>query len=1002
MRACVAPVLAALGAALLGAGGPASALPPSPAVDSLLAGALSVAGLRPADLSFRIDYEDPDPFRLRLVDALLVNPQHTAATVDSLAGVLAAAPRCAGLVAAAAGALPGGAEAVRGEKAAVARPPGDDLAAAFVELAAFVGGEDGATWGAAFAALDGVERSRLATDGPDLLRLDEEEASLDIDEIAAAEAASDSVIVRVLAAAGRIDLQELLAAAMAAAAAADRAVAVTRLPRGEVAAAGRASPVPPWVGEPPATGDVLAVFRLADGRPAVLGGSGPTRYAVPCGLIVDLGGDDLYAAGAGGNGGQPGLLALAVDVSGNDTYEGPAPYTLAAGLLGYGILVDLGGDDLYRAGDGACGAGFAGLGLLIDQGGEDRYLCGSMSAGAGAFGLGLLRDAGGRDLYQGSTYTLGFGFVGGLGLLADQAGEDVYLCQPRFSDLLRDPTTTLSMAQGFGYGLRPRGSGGIGLLVDGGGHDRYLAEVFAQGSAYWCALGGLVDRGGNDHYDGFNYTQGAGVHVAVAALVDDAGDDLYRTKGVSQGCGHDLGLGALVDAAGNDRYDASDLGQGAGNANGAGLLLDLAGDDSYTARNPATTQGYGNLRRHQGSVGLLVDAGGEDLYLGAAARDERLWQNGEHGIGVDAARATIAALADLAAPPWPGLAAPPALSPPVRVAPPEREPYEPRPAVAPLAAVPDSFRTLSFARLFARAAAGAPRFATERDWARAEVVRRGRASSRELATRLGTREAVERHAIKDLALLLGPRLVEKDFAAVLAGPDERAARGAAWCLERVEATGVERDLVRAAKHPSWRVRAGSVLALGRGGGGRSLSVLTAGLADPDRSVRQAAALALGERFEAARRDSLATPSPELVAAPARLIAALADSSAGVRLAAARSLGRAGPIATAELARALAESGDSYRAGLLIDALGAGGDPRAVPVLAATPRSTVNPVVASHVDVALARLAGEVELRTVVEARREGVRATAATILEEDSRTRAAAYRAAPGGAPPSP
>ncbi len=723
MRSHVTLILAGFGLAFLGAATGSAALPPAPAVDSLLAGALSVACLRPADVSFRTDYEDPDPFRLRLVDGLLVNPRHTAATVDSLAHMLAAAPDCAGLVAAAAGVLRGGAPAPGGEDGkALPSAAGEDLDAVFVELAALVGGEGSFAWGAAFDAIASAERSLLATAGPDLLRLDEEEASLGIDEIAAAEAASDSVVARVLTAAGRIDRQELLAAAVAAAHLADRAVAAGGLTRAAAPGGGRTLPVPRWVGDPPAAGDVLAVYRLADGRPAVLGGPGPTRYLIPCGLIVDLGGDDVYAAGAGGNGGQPGLLALAVDVSGNDTYEGPAPYSLAAGLLGYGILVDLAGDDLYRAADGSCGAAFAGLGLLVDESGEDRYLCGSMSLGAGAFGLGLLRDVSGRDLYQGSTYTQGFGFVGGLGLLADQAGEDVYLCQPRFSDLLRDPTTTLSMAQGFGYGLRPRGSGGIGLLVDGGGHDRYLAEVFAQGSAYWCALGGLVDRGGNDHYDGFNYTQGAGVHVAVAALVDEAGDDLYRTKGVSQGCGHDLGLGALVDGAGNDRYDASDLGQGAGNANGAGLLLDLAGDDSYTVRNAATTQGYGNLRRHQGSVGLLVDAGGMDLYLGSAASDERLWQNGEHGIGVDAAQAAIAALAELAAPPWPGLASPPALGPLERVAPPEREPYEPRPAVAPLAAVPDSFRTLSFARLFARASAGAPRFTTERDRARAEII----------------------------------------------------------------------------------------------------------------------------------------------------------------------------------------------------------------------------------------------------------------------------------------
>jgi HEAT repeat protein len=201
--------------------------------------------------------------------------------------------------------------------------------------------------------------------------------------------------------------------------------------------------------------------------------------------------------------------------------------------------------------------------------------------------------------------------------------------------------------------------------------------------------------------------------------------------------------------------------------------------------------------------------------------------------------------------------------------------------------------------------------------------------------------------------------------------------------------------------------------------------LTAGLADPDRSVRQAAALALGERFEAARADSLAPPPPELAAAPAKLVAVLGDASAGVRLAVARSLGRAGPLATADLARPITEGGDSFRAGLLIDALGAGGDPRAVPVVTAMPSTSMNVVIASHVDVALARLgwmetrgALPVDSRAEAAVLREGViaygaemrggpppspaaeaRIRAAQLLEDDARTRAAGFRGQSGSAP---
>ncbi len=958
---------------------PAPGLPPMAEFDTLLAGALCVASLAPADIGFRTDYEDPDPFRLAVVDQLLVNPRQAPATVDSLARALATEQSLAGLVHCAAVALSGG-DVARGT--AKSAPIGEE--AVFAAL----GAGTSAGWAEALAALTAEDRGLLRREGPELLRLDETEAALGVDAVAAAEASAREMAERVLAGAARLDRRALLGAMLAAAELADAAAAAAP-------GLGSLASLPPWDGAPPAVGDVRGTYRLADGRPAVVGGPGSTRYLVPCGLIIDLGGDDVYESGAGGNGGVAATFALTIDVAGNDVYNGESPFALAAGLLGGGILVDLAGNDLYRSGDCGLGAGFCGLGLLDDRGGDDRYLGGSFTVGAGAFGIGILRDAGGRDLYQGSTFTQGFGFVYGFGLLEDRTGEDVYLCQPRFSDLLRDPTTTLSMAQGFGYGLRPGGSGGIGLLVDGGGHDRYLAEVFAQGSAYWCALGGVVDRGGNDHFDGYNYVQGSGVHVAVAALIDDEGDDIYRAKGVSQGCGHDLALGALVDAAGNDRYDASDLAQGAGNANGAGILIDVTGDDAYSVRHAATSQGYGNVRRHQGSIGVLIDAGGVDRYLGADAGEDRLWQVGEHGIGVDAEREVIAAIGDLARARWPAVGQPPALGAAGSVPAPAREPLEPLPALAPLDAVLDSVRTLSFARLFPRAASGEPRFAAERDLARTEIVRRGRSSVRELAARLGTEVARERHAIKDLALLLGPEMVEKEFARVLGGSDERAARAAAWCLERTEARGVEPELMRAAEHTSWRVRAGSLVALARGGGERSVPVLTARLSDGEAPVRQAAAYALGERLELARSGAA---TPALAAAVPALVRALGDSIAGVRLAAGRALGRAGPLATPDLTAAIWAEEDPRRRLLAIEALGMGGDPRAVPVLKALYRvAKANSVAVSHIEVALAKLEGEVTFDATESAAigaglaGEDVRARAAAIIGQETRDRAATF-----------
>jgi len=910
-----------------------------PRLDSLLTTALALWPMAPAEIGFRTDYEDPDPFRLRLVDRLLVNPRATAATAESLATCFERAPDLAAQVRVAAAALDLSARPSSARPPAVSGVPSarsgavvfqaaaQRLAALESELTAALGSGAGqATW-----------RDLLA-DGDAMLALSEDDATATIEAIAYEESVSVARTEAALALAAKLDRARLLESGAQLAELASELAAIGDSSASAVAIKDGRAPLPAWSGPPVVEGDVILVLTLPDGRPAVLGGPGPTRYLAPCGLSVDLGGDDVYLAGAGGNGGEPGRLALAVDLSGNDLYAGSEPYSLAAAGIGAGILIDGAGNDVYRAGDHNAGAAFGGVGILEDRAGDDQYLALTFSLGAGAFGFGCLRDRQGRDLYQGSAFTEGFGFTGGLGRLADDAGNDVYLAAPRFSDQLRDATTTLSLAQGFGYGARPVGSGGIGLLVDAEGQDRYLAEVFAQGAAYWCAFGALIDRQGNDHYDGFNYAQGSGVHVAVAALVDAAGNDDYQAKGVSQGCGHDLGLGMLVEGGGDDRYDASDLSQGAGNANGAGLLIDLGGNDALTVKTAATTQGYANPRRNRGSVGVVVNLGGDDRYVGGPGEDEGLWLGDEVAAGFDGEPALARSLAQLAGAPLATVEGVDLLgSPGPAGAPPARTPLEPPPNLPKPEAIPDSVRAMAFSRLYHRATTGEPRFATERDQARAELVRRGSAIVPDLASRLGTLSATERHAIKDVAVALGSVPVEKSFAQVMRGEDERSARAAVWCLERMEATGVESDLIQVARHPSWRMRSGAVTALARGGGGRSLATLIAALDDPVPSVRQAAAHALGERAELERGQLKPSIASDRHALPA-LVRALRDPDASVRFTAQRALGRVGAAASPALVAALAQrergkSGARRTAGHLVAALGATSDPRVEPVLA---------------------------------------------------------------------
>jgi len=99
-------------------------------------------------------------------------------------------------------------------------------------------------------------------------------------------------------------------------------------------------------------------------------------------LVIDTGGNDLYRSGGATHGAQYPVSVL-VDVSGDDRYVNnpgldatpvmrfsgrrePAPPSFGTGFLGYGVLVDAAGDDLYRAVGPTMGRADYGLGMLHD------------------------------------------------------------------------------------------------------------------------------------------------------------------------------------------------------------------------------------------------------------------------------------------------------------------------------------------------------------------------------------------------------------------------------------------------------------------------------------------------------------------------------------------------------------------------------------------------------------------------------------------------------------
>ncbi len=563
-----------------------------------------------------------------------------------------------------------------------------------------------------------------------------------------------------------------------------------------------------------------------------IGAAGPNTWTAPLPpIVIDIGGDDRYEGAVAVSRGS---LAVVMDLAGNDSYRCSESPGLASTICGVSLLLDAEGNDEYVADDIALGAALGGVAMLVDHVGDDRYEGDTFVQGAGSMGVGVLVDSEGNDSYTACANAQAFGHIGGMGLLRDAEGNDVYLLRPRYLDVIRYEDHYVTLGQGFAIGVRPDLSGGIGLLVDEAGGDLYTSDIYGQGSAYWWSLGALVDRQGNDRYISYQYAQGAGIHLAAGLLLDGAGDDVYVSRGVSQGCGHDLGLGWLADDGGNDNYVCWDLSQAAGSANGTGVLTDLSGWDVYAARKD-NVHGYGNPRRNSGSLGLFLEAGGPDGYLGVGQADS-LWRFSRRGFGLalsDELRA------ELGADPEPQVV--------------EESSWNPNLADmgAELDELFDSLDTVD--HLYVWSIRLEPRWALEKTIAKRQLKARG-SELLDFMVReriLDSRRSWERHAIKDLLLEQGADALPF-LSSVLDTASAGARSMALWVLSLEEEVGdcdlflslLEDSLVQA--RAGLRATVLENIAVRAGGDKEALDVLVEALADEDADVRRASAWGLGK------------------------------------------------------------------------------------------------------------------------------------------------------------
>jgi hypothetical protein len=245
------------------------------------------------------------------------------------------------------------------------------------------------------------------------------------------------------------------------------------------------------------------------------------------GLLLDMGGDDRYtsygfAIGFAGPSGFGGVL----DIAGGDTYQCGDKYPSA--YNGAENPSAQPGDPVYQYDCFGLGVGSGrrvfsknpelqdlnlagGWGLLVDLEGNDQYRSSNFSQGTGFFwGVGTVLDLDGDDLHAAARYGIGSGAHYGIGLFVDRHGEDIY-----------DST-------GPYYTVGTAWDHSVALAIDeGAGSDHYrLQRSTGLGMADYSSWALCVEEGGQEDY---KVTQGLGAagHSSLAGFFDLAGLDEY-------------------------------------------------------------------------------------------------------------------------------------------------------------------------------------------------------------------------------------------------------------------------------------------------------------------------------------------------------------------------------------------------------------------------------------------------------------------------------------------
>jgi hypothetical protein len=262
--------------------------------------------------------------------------------------------------------------------------------------------------------------------------------------------------------------------------------------------------------------DIYIGNRLTQG--AAIGGLG---------LLLDGAGNDRYTSHgfAIGFGGPLGVGAV-IDITGNDHYQCGGAYPSA--YNSQDAPTGKPGDPLYQYDCFGLGAGSGqriltktvewqpynlagGWGILLDLEGQDHYDSANFSQGLGYFfGTGMKLDLAGHDEHQAARYGHGASAHFGVGLFIDHHGDDRYSSSGPFYNggVAWDHSVSLMIDAGKGHDTyafdRSTGLGRAdytswGLFIDEGGADQYQAKS-GLGDSSEKSAAGFFDLEGHDSY----------------------------------------------------------------------------------------------------------------------------------------------------------------------------------------------------------------------------------------------------------------------------------------------------------------------------------------------------------------------------------------------------------------------------------------------------------------------------------------------------------------------